>query len=175
MDEVTLDRDYGAGMVVVATANYSESEPPLVVRVKDAESYQFWVTVQRADDSTAAVSGIDVHYVVMQEGVYGNMEAIRFESTVTDGAGSGSARVELTRIRTPALLWRTGDERHRGRGILSVLGPGIIPLHLPQATRCLSASMWVRIRSRYDLLRRSVISSWRREKELSVGWNTWPG
>ena len=34
------------------------------------------------------MSGISVHYLVVEAGVYANMEAVRFESTVTDWAGS---------------------------------------------------------------------------------------
>ena len=98
-----LDHDYGSGMVVVATPNYSASDPPLVARVKHAQFDRFWITVQRADGSSADVSGVDVHYVVMQEGVYPNMEAVRFESTVTDGAGSwvGESRTLPERVHQP--------------------------------------------------------------------------
>ncbi len=123
--EVILDRDYGTGMVVVATANYSASDPPLVVRVKDAENYQFSVMAQRADGSSAAVSGIDVHYVVMQE-------------RCVSQHGSGPVRIDGDRrsrflgrresdlpeyVHQPRCGW-TGDERHRRRGILCILGPG---------------------------------------------------
>ena len=80
--------DYGDRMVVVATANYSESSPPLVTRVQNALDDSFEVQVARADGLTDAVSGVDVHYVVVEEGVYANMEAVRFESTVTDGSSS---------------------------------------------------------------------------------------
>jgi hypothetical protein len=87
---VTLppDHDYDDRMVVVATANYAESSPPLVTRIQNALDDSFEVQVARADGLTDAVSGVDVHYVVVEEGVYGNMEAVRFESTVTDGFSS---------------------------------------------------------------------------------------
>lgn len=85
---VDVGRSYGDKMVVVATANYSESSPPLVTRVQQITDDTFQVKVDRADGLPDDVTGIDVHYVVVEAGVYANMEAIRVDSTITDGAGS---------------------------------------------------------------------------------------
>jgi hypothetical protein len=55
---------------------------------------QFDVSVDRADGLTSLVAGIDVHYLVVEEGVYTEttcgvkMEAVKFTSTLTDRYGS---------------------------------------------------------------------------------------
>lgn len=90
---VTLDRTY-TSMVVVATANYSNLQPPLVTRVQQAAGNSFQVKVDRADGLTDNVSDIEIHYVVVEAGQYTmaehgvTMEAHRVDSTGTDWAGS---------------------------------------------------------------------------------------
>jgi len=86
---VTLDHSY-ASMVVVASPNYTETSVPLVTRVRNAGGNSFEVRVDRTDGLAAAVSPVNVHYLVVEEGVYNvddhgvKMEAVRFTSTVTD-------------------------------------------------------------------------------------------
>ncbi|NLX56889.1 MAG: tandem-95 repeat protein, partial [Planctomycetaceae bacterium] len=90
---VTLDHTYNS-MVVVASANYSPGDPPLVTRVRNATGNKFDIRVQRVDGSAAPISGVTVYYTVVEEGVYNQaqhgikMEAAKFTSTVTDSAGA---------------------------------------------------------------------------------------
>ncbi len=88
---VSLDRSY-RDMVVVATPNYGEADGPAVVRVRNAEgdSFQFQVAAPGGD----AIDGVDVHYMVVEAGVYNEtdhgirMEAAKYVSTVVDRPGS---------------------------------------------------------------------------------------
>ena len=66
---VDLGETY-TSMVVVATANYDVSSPPLVVRLRNAAASSFEVRVDRADGLAGTVSGVDVYYMVVEEGVY---------------------------------------------------------------------------------------------------------
>jgi hypothetical protein len=89
-------------MVVVATPNYARTSVPLVVRVKDAAGDRFFVRVDRADGLTGVVSGINVHYMVVEEGVYTaeehgvQMEAHKYTSTRTDRKGSWVGQSQST-------------------------------------------------------------------------------
>ena len=92
--QVQLSRSFDS-MVVVATPNYDREDPPGVVRIRNASGNRFEV---RVDSTTGAtVSDVNVHYLVMEEGVYQRsehgvqMEAHRFVSTVTDGPGADFA------------------------------------------------------------------------------------
>lgn len=83
---VSLPYTY-ASMVVVASANYDDSTGPTVVRIRNADSgNSFEVLVQAAGGS--APTNLDVHYTVIEEGVYDaagyKLEAVKFNSTVTD-------------------------------------------------------------------------------------------
>ena len=108
---VPLGRTY-TSMVVVGSANYDAASPPLVVRVRNVIGDSFEVRVDRADGSAAPIGDVDVHYVVVEEGVYTEaehgvkMEAIKFVSTVTDGAESwvGESRTYANAYTTPVVL-----------------------------------------------------------------------
>ena len=108
---VNLGRSYSS-MVVVATPNYDNTTAPLIVRVKNAIGNSFDVLVDRADGSTDAVSGIDVHYLVVEEGVYTEsehgikMEAVKFTSTATDNASSwiGEAQSYANSYTNPVVV-----------------------------------------------------------------------
>ena len=108
---VTLDRDYQS-MVVVLTPNYDQGSAPLVARVRYAAGNSFQIRVDRADHSTAPVSPIDVHYMVVEEGVYNEadhgvtMEAIKFNSTVTDNKISwvGTGRSYINSYNAPVVV-----------------------------------------------------------------------
>lgn len=90
---VVLPQTYDS-MVVIASANYDETSPPLVTRIQNASGNSFDVRVDRADGSAVAVGGVDVHYTVAREGVFTiaehgvSMEAVKVTSTVTDAKGS---------------------------------------------------------------------------------------
>jgi hypothetical protein len=77
-------------MVVVASVATDAGQAPLVTRVQNASGNSFQLRVQRADGSTDPVPGVNVHYFVVEEGVYTQaehgvtMEAVTFTSTVTD-------------------------------------------------------------------------------------------
>ncbi len=91
---VTLDRAYSS-MVVVLTANH-DGAVPLVTRMRNANpgGNTFEVRVDRVDGLSTAIQGVNVHYVVVEEGVYTlanhgvTMEAVKFTSTVTDSKNS---------------------------------------------------------------------------------------
>jgi hypothetical protein len=93
---VELGLEYES-MVVVAAAQYDASKPATVVRVRNASGSSFDVRVQAADGS-GSVSGITVHYMVVEEGVYTTgahgvkMEAVKYTSTSTDSDSSWSAQ-----------------------------------------------------------------------------------
>ena len=82
---VNLDHTY-TSMVVIATPNYDISTSPGVVRIRNASGNSFDVRVDRAGPT--AISGVAVHYVVVEEGVYDEpdykLEAVKYTSTVTD-------------------------------------------------------------------------------------------
>ena len=86
---VTLTRYY-TSMVVVCTPNYDSTGPAVIVRVDEAESDSFRVSVDRTDGSTALIDGVSIHYMVVEQGVYTEadhgvkMEAVKFLSTITD-------------------------------------------------------------------------------------------
>ncbi|MCH8292918.1 tandem-95 repeat protein [Candidatus Poribacteria bacterium] len=90
---VTLSRTY-TSMVVVCSANYDQTVAPGVVRVRNAASNSFEIRVDNTDGATP-ISGVTVHYMVVEEGIYTagehgvKMEAVKFTSTMTDGKGPG--------------------------------------------------------------------------------------
>jgi PKD repeat protein len=129
---VTLPRSYSS-MVVVASANYDKTLPPLVVRIQNAAGSSFDLRVDRADNSTTPVTGVDVHYMVVEEGVYNEaqhgvkMEAVKFLSTRTDENSSwvGENRAYQNAYNSPVVVgqvmtyndpdfsafWATGSSR----------------------------------------------------------------
>ena len=108
---VQLGHDYAA-MVVVASPNYDDTAPPLVTRLRNAQGDSFELRVDRADGSTAPVSGVTVHYLAVERGVYTlasdgvKLEAVRFTSTVTDHAASwvGQARSYSNSYTNPVVV-----------------------------------------------------------------------
>jgi hypothetical protein len=108
-EDVTLSRSYNS-MVVVATANYDNTKDPAVVRIQNASGNSFQVRVDAAGGATP--SGIDVHYMVAEEGVYTiaehgiKMEAVKYLSTVTDNDSSwvGQSRSYSNSYSSPVVL-----------------------------------------------------------------------
>ena len=88
---VQLSHTYDT-MVVVCTPNYSAAQPQAVVRVRNAEGNSFQVRAQNPGDRSAVQ--IDVHYIVIEAGVYNipqhgaKLEARRYLATRTDSQGS---------------------------------------------------------------------------------------
>ena len=91
-ETVTLcGRNYEC-MIVVGTPNYDASTPPSVVRIRNAGGGSFEYFVQNVNTG-APVAGIPVNFIVVEAGVYTDadgiqMEAAKYESTVTDRKGS---------------------------------------------------------------------------------------
>ena len=89
-----------ASMVIVATPAYDAASPPLVTRIQNVGARTFQIRVQRVDGLTTAITGIDVHYMALEEGVYTQaehgitMEAVKYTSTVTDDNNSWVAEVQ---------------------------------------------------------------------------------
>ena len=104
---VTLPRSY-TSMVVVATPNYDETSLPGVTRIRNASGNSFEVRVDCAGAGT--VSGVDVHYVVVEQGVYDEplfkMEAVKYNSTQIDRLGSwnGESRSYLQTYDKPVVV-----------------------------------------------------------------------
>ena len=106
--QVTLDRPFES-MVVVATPNYDSQSSAGVVRIRNAAGNRFEV---RVDGTTGdPIAGVNVHYMVMEEGVYRTsehgitMEARKFTSTVTDGALASN----------PAQNWQGESQSYQNR------------------------------------------------------------
>ena len=98
--------------VVIATPNYADASEPLLVRMRNVNTDGFEVRVVNANDPSQAVSGTDVYYFVVEEGVYTladdgiAMEARRYTSTVTDRPGSwvGEAQSYANSYTDPVVL-----------------------------------------------------------------------
>jgi hypothetical protein len=99
-------------MVVVCSLSYGSGKPPMVPRGRNASGDSFEVRIARADSSTATVSGIAVHCMVVEEGTYTTashgikMEAVKYVSTVTDRKGSwnGTTRSYQNTYTSPVVL-----------------------------------------------------------------------
>ena len=106
---VPLANSY-TSMVVVATPNYDNTSDPAVVRIRNATGSSFDVRVDAAGGATP--SSMDVHYMVVEEGVYTvaadgvKMEAVKYNSTVTDENNSwvGQARTYSNTYTSPVVL-----------------------------------------------------------------------
>jgi len=106
---VTLSESY-TSPVVVAVANYDNTSDPAVVRIQNASGSSFDVRVDAAGG--AAPSGLDVHYMVVEEGVYTvatdgvKMEAVKYNSTVTDENNSwvGQPQTYSNTYTSPVVL-----------------------------------------------------------------------
>ena len=106
---VTLDRSF-TSMVVVTTPNYTETSTPAVVRIRNASGDSFELLADSTDGSS--VSGITVHYMVVEEGVFTQaehgvtMEAVKFTSTVTDRKSSwvGQSRTYANAYTAPVVF-----------------------------------------------------------------------
>lgn len=93
---ITLDRTY-TSMVVICTPSYlNQTLPPMVARVHNASGNSFDLMVERLDGSSTVVSGVDVYYMVVEEGTYTvaadgvKMEAVKITSaTVASGNLTG--------------------------------------------------------------------------------------
>ncbi len=94
--------------VVVATAVYDSSRLPVTTRVRNASGNQFEVRVQNPGDVT--VTGYKVNYLVVEAGVYDSgslkMEAVKFQSTVTDNVSSwvGESRTYQQSYTNPTVV-----------------------------------------------------------------------
>ena len=109
---VTLTTSY-TSMVVVATLTRPGGTAPLVTRIDNVAANSFDLRVQRTDGLTGTISGIDVHYIAVEEGTYTQaddgitMEAVKFTSTVTDGRVSwvgGQSRTYNNSYSAPVVL-----------------------------------------------------------------------
>jgi dienelactone hydrolase len=116
---VNLPQSYNS-MVIVATPVYVLGQVPLVTRISNVTANSFDVKVQRADGMGVDLSGVQVQYVVAEEGVYDQandgitMEAVKFTSTITDENNSwlGQQRSYLGSYTSPVVLGQvmsTGD------------------------------------------------------------------
>mgnify|MGYP007114274223 CR=1 FL=1 len=106
-ETVNLTKTY-TSIVVVATPNYDSGDAPGVVRIQNAAGNSFQIRVDAA--GATAVGTMDVHYVVMEEGVYDEagykIEAVKFTSTVTDenNSWSGESRSYQQAYASPVVV-----------------------------------------------------------------------
>ena len=129
---VALDRTY-TSMVVVCTPGYDSASVALVPRLQNATGGSFDLRVDQTDGLTDPVAGVDVHCLVVEEGVYTvaehgvAMEAVRYTSSVTDHnqswvgenrtyAGSYTSPVVVGQVMTFAdadfsVFWARGSSR----------------------------------------------------------------
>ncbi len=131
---VMCHRDYDS-MVVVGTPVYENSDRPMVVRVRNAgagNSFEYFV---QDTNSGAAVTGVPVHFFVVEEGVYTEaahgvkMEAAKHNSTITDHGSSwrGQEKTYANGYTRPVVVgqvmtyndpdWSVFWEHGRNRGI----------------------------------------------------------
>ena len=114
---VNLSQTYSSP-VVIATPNYDGSFGPLVVRVRNAEGSSFEMRVVDTNNSSQDITGIDVYYFVVEQGVYSEaehgikMEAVRYTSTVTDSVGSwiGQEQTYTNSYANPVVLGQVMTE-----------------------------------------------------------------
>lgn len=129
---VTLPNNY-TSMVVVAGANYDRTLPPLAVRIRNASGNRFEMRLQRMDNSTQALSGVKVHYLVVEAGVYNQaqhgvkMEAVRFQSDVTNGRGAWIAhrRSYLNSYTTPVVVGQVMSSNDARPSVFFAYGPSL--------------------------------------------------
>jgi len=108
---VVTGRTY-TSMVVVCTPNYTSATPACVVRVRNVGADRFDFQVQRADGAGGALSGVTVHWLAAEQGVYTQtadgvkMEVAAFTSTVTDSSSSwsGEARTYAQAYTQPVVV-----------------------------------------------------------------------
>lgn len=107
---VSLPQSYTAP-VVIATLEYDAATGPAVARVRNAGGSSFELRIARMANAGPALPAVPVHYVVVEAGVYSaasgiKMEAVRFDSTVTDhkGSWSGQARSYQQAYNLPIVL-----------------------------------------------------------------------
>jgi hypothetical protein len=104
--------------VVIANTNYDETASPLVVRISNVGTQSFYVRVVNPADEAQSISGRDVYYWVVEEGVYNQadhgitMEARRYTSTVTDYTGSwlGQSQSYTNSYTNPVVLGQVMTE-----------------------------------------------------------------
>ncbi|SHK49015.1 PA14 domain-containing protein, partial [Rubritalea squalenifaciens DSM 18772] len=90
---INLDKSYSS-MVVVAQPVVGVGGPAIATRIRNASGSSFEVRLDRIDGSVTPVGATAVRFLVVEEGVYNEathgikMEAVKFNSSVTDVAGS---------------------------------------------------------------------------------------
>jgi hypothetical protein len=108
---INLNNTY-TSPVVVLTPNYDSATVPLAPRMREVDGSTIEIRVDRTDGLTDVIAGVDVHYVVVNQGIYTEashgitMEAIRFNSTVTDNSGSwvAESRSYLQSYTSPTVV-----------------------------------------------------------------------
>ena len=117
--------------VVVASPNYDEGSPPLVVRIRNAAADSFQMRVVNVNNPAANIAGVDVYYFVVEAGVYTvaangiKMEAVRFNSTVTDRQNSwvGQQRSYANSYTAPVIVGQVMTENDAGFSVFWSRGP----------------------------------------------------
>ena len=108
---VALDGTF-TSMVAVCTPSYTVGQPPLAVRIRNANGSSFDLRIVRLDGLSNPLFGIRVYCLVTSEGIYTvsshgvTMEAVRLESTTTDGRGAwvGTPSAFVNTYNNPVVL-----------------------------------------------------------------------
>jgi len=88
---INLEQTYQSMVVVATVVSPDNTQPPMVTRIDNASGSSFDLMLQRIDNLTGTVSGVQVQYMVIEEGVYTaaqhgfNVEAFKINSTLTNG------------------------------------------------------------------------------------------
>jgi len=108
--------------VIICTPQYEAGSPSITPRIRNVDASSFELQMARMDNSTSLLSPLVVRCFVVEEGVYSvaehgvKMEAVKYESTVTDRYRSwaGEARSYANSYSSPVVLGQvmsSNDER----------------------------------------------------------------
>jgi arylsulfatase A-like enzyme len=113
---VTLSRRYRSP-VLVTTPHYINGSPPVISRLRSVadrtvDHDSFDLKLQRMDDTTASIPPTNVHYFVIEEGVYNQInhgakiEAFKFDTGIVDSDSSwiGTSRSYANTFGEPVVL-----------------------------------------------------------------------
>ena len=119
--------------VIVCTPEYSQNSPPLTTRLRNVGASSFELRLGRFDALTAAVSPTLARCLVVEEGVYTSgasgvmLEAVKFNSTVTDHDGSwaGHSRSYGNSYESPVVVGQVMSTNDAKPSVFWARGPNV--------------------------------------------------
>ena len=94
---INLGQNYNSA-VIVATPMIANNSIPVVTRIRNVSGSTFQLKLQHVDSPAGAIPSMSVSIIVVEEGVYTQgangvkMEAVKYNSTVTDRSGAWNAQ-----------------------------------------------------------------------------------